>query len=802
MSARGLAVLALWAVILGACPSVSLSQAGEEDSSGRERHEIWAWGLNNAGQLGVVDLDTRAEPTLVSVVQGKEVTDLAVGGSDKKESHVLALLHSSKLYSTGDNSHGQLGLGDSLDREGLTPVPRVFSRDFVSVASGEAHSVALTSDGRVFVWGSNAHGQLGLASQTGTTIPDELKDGIFGADHGGGGRKVVGVACGARHSMAWFDDGDLYAWGDNSFGQLGTGNNKAVPGFAKVKLALEPALEGSPIKSISSGGFHNLLLTREGKVYSWGKNDYGQLGLGKSGAAVVSKPSPVKGLGDGLQVTKVTAGQGFSMILGSDGEVVAFGDNSSNQLGPGAGYPHQKEPREMRTDVRFKDLSCGQLHCIAASAEGAVFIWGTDSYGQLGLGSSVRSQAVKKPERVRGIGGIQRVFASATGSYALSSKGELYAWGKNNAGQLGLRATKNSKSEPEVVVKVSDSVQVKSISAGGHAFQYEAHSGVIMSNREVYTWGWNIFAQLGNGDAEVRQGIPRLVPWLGRLNLTSIVCGQFSTAAVTEAGELYMWGSNEAGQLGRGDFSASTSDPIKIPIAGEVKSVSIGYGHVLAVTMDGKVFSWGKNFYGQLGVGDHRDKSTPEAVSHLEGETIVEVSAGQYHSLALTKTGVVYAWGYNRDYELGLNDNMDRVLPQDIPTLKNRKVAQISAGSYHNLALAEDGSLLSWGLNNYGQLGRNADKYGKWPGLVSITDHQGGRKLKGKKIAAGTWHSLAIAENNQVYAWGRCHFGQVGSKCDKSGSGVQTIPVRVIELEDKRVVDIAAGAAHSVAVTA
>ena len=98
---------------------------------------------------------------------------------------------------------------------------------------------------------------------------------------------------------------------------------------------------------------------------------------------------------------------------------------------------------------------------------------------------------------------------------------------------------------------------------------------------------------------------------------------------------------------------------------------------------------------------------------------------------------------------------MDRVLPQDIPTLKNRKVAQISAGSYHNLALAEDGSLLSWGLNNYGQLGRNADKYGKWPGLVSITDHQGGRKLKGKKIAAGTWHSLAIAENNQVYAWGR-----------------------------------------------
>ena len=238
--------------------------------------------------------------------------------------------------------------------------------------------------------------------------------------------------------------------------------------------------------------------------------------------------------------------------------------------------------------------------------------------------------------------------------------------------------------------------------------------------------------------------------------------------------------------------------------------MSIGYGHVLALTVDGRVFSWGKNFYGQLGLGDHRDKSLPQHVSHLEEESnkIVQVEAGMHHSLALTESGQVFAWGYNRDYELGLNDNMDRVLPQELQTLKGRKVTSISAGSYHNLALTDEGSLFSWGLNNYSQLGRIVDKVGKFPAPVSITTglsgkKQGGRKLKPKKIAAGTWHSLAIVESGQVYAWGRCHFGAVGSKCKTTGSGVQgsqQFPGRIVELEDKEIIDITAGAAHSLAV--
>ncbi|QDZ21158.1 RCC1 -like regulator of chromosome condensation protein [Chloropicon primus] len=780
--------------------------AAAEEGGSKER--LWSWGLNNAGQLGVVDLENRFEPTLVRVIQGKEVSGLAVGGSDRKESHVLALVFGTKLYAFGDNSQGQLGVGDNLDREGLAPLPSVFANDFVGISSGESHSIAVTREGEVFVWGSNEHGQLGLnlasGSRSTATVPERLKGEPFGP-----GSKVVGVACGSWHSFAWLESGELFAWGDNSYGQLGIGSSKkSVSGPVKVKL---PLAGGETVRSISSGGTHNLLLTTGGKVYAWGKNDYSQLGLGKNaGSGSVHEPTLVKGLGRGVSVQKVVAGQTFGALLTTKGEVYAFGDNSALQLGSKLSSAVQKEPKVMPSDAKFKDLSCGKLHCLAATTEGLVFVWGTDSYGQLGLGASKRSLGVDKPERVGGLESIAKVFASATGSYAVSARGELYAWGKNNAGQLGIRSTKNPKSEPETVVEVSEGSRIKSMSAGGHAFQYEGHSAVIMSSGEVYTWGWNFFAQLGNGESESRQGIPHAIPWLARLNLTSIACGQFSTAAVTEEGELYMWGSNEAGQLGRGDFAVTTSDPIKIPIQGKVKAVSIGYGHVLAVTTEGKVFSWGKNFYGQLGVGDHRDKATPQPVTHLQEETVVDVSAGQYHSLALTAKGGVFAWGYNREYELGLNDNMDRVLPQGVTTLRNRKISQVSAGSYHNLALAEDGSILSWGLNNYEQLGRVADKYGKFPGSVSVTatpskEHQGGRKVRATKVAAGGWHSLALGEDGHVYSWGRCHFGQVGSRCDADGSntkGVQTFPARVVQLEGMRATGIAAGAAHSMAITA
>jgi alpha-tubulin suppressor-like RCC1 family protein len=144
-----------------------------------------------------------------------------------------------------------------------------------------------------------------------------------------------------------------------------------------------------------------------------------------------------------------------------------------------------------------------------------------------------------------------------------------------------------------------------------------------------------------------------------------VAAGQFATAAVTDAGEVFSWGLNEAGQLGKGDFSSSAVEvPQRIRIDAQIISASVGYAHMLVLSDEGRVYSWGRNFYGQLGVGDHKDKPSPQLISFLQEEQIVEVHAGQYHSLAISARGDIFAWGYNREYELGVGDNMDRVLPQ------------------------------------------------------------------------------------------------------------------------------------------
>lgn len=104
--------------------------------------------------------------------------------------------------------------------------------------------------------------------------------------------------------------------------------------------------------------------------------------------------------------------------------------------------------------------------------------------------------------------------------------------------------------------------------------------------------------------------------------------------------------------------------PQRIHIDAHIVEVSVGYAHMLALSADGRVYAWGRNFYGQLGVGDHKDKPSPQLISYLQEEQAVAVVAGQYHSLAVTARGDIFGWGYNREYELGVGDNMDRVLPQ------------------------------------------------------------------------------------------------------------------------------------------
>jgi alpha-tubulin suppressor-like RCC1 family protein len=328
---------------------------------------------------------------------------------------------------------------------------------------------------------------------------------------------------------------------------------------------------------------------------------------------------------------------------------------------------------------------------------------------------------------VEGLPKVKAVAAGYNYSLALTESGEVYAWGWNEEGQLGLGDTEDRLTP----TKVEGLPKVKAIAAGG------AHSLALTESGEVYVWGYNASGQLGLGDTEARltptkvEGLPKVkaIAAGGAWPIRYVVEAGHSLA-LTESGEVYAWGNNAFGQLGLGDTEDRLT-PTKVEGLPKVKAVAAGYDHSLALTESGEVYAWGNNASGQLGLGDREVRLTPTKVPGLarvkaiaaggdsrsiDASLVESYAAGTDmededtdtdnvdteeqptgYSLALAESGEVYAWGNNSRGQLGLGDTGTCLVPTQVPGLA--KVKAIAAGQLHSLALTESGEVYAWGVN-------------------------------------------------------------------------------------------------------
>ena len=257
------------------------------------------------------------------------------------------------------------------------------------------------------------------------------------------------------------------------------------------------------------------------------------------------------------------------------------------------------------------------------------------------------------------------------------------------------------------------SVAVKVTAVAGGLY----HGLALSSTGAVFAWGWNIAGQLGNGS---RNGsdVPVKVRLPGGTKVTGIAAGFAHNLAVTSTGAVYAWGKNFNGELG--DGSTTDSDvpvTVNLPAGTKVTAVAAGAEHSLALTSTGAVFAWGWNIYGQLGNGSTGSSDVPVNVSLPAGTKVTAVAAGGFlygvgeatvgpgHSLAVTSTGAVYAWGYNTDGELGDGGTTNSDVPVKVKLPVGTKVTAVAAGELHSLAVTSTGTVLAWGGNNFGQLG-------------------------------------------------------------------------------------------------
>jgi alpha-tubulin suppressor-like RCC1 family protein len=343
----------------------------------------------------------------------------------------------------------------------------------------------------------------------------------------------------------------------------------------------------------------------------------------------------------------------------------------------------------------------GNFCTIALDSNSNLWSWGNNDYGQLGLSDynyRIFPTRIESDFNWNLFAGVSSVAANYVGQFgytiALKTDGTLWGWGANANGELGQGDTNLSNAPAQEITSASDWF---AIAAGG------AHTLAIKTNNTLWAWGFNYYSQLGLGDSE--PGTNRITPsQVGTLSdwLTA-AAGIMHSMVIKTNRTLWAWGNNGAGQLGLGDVITKTT-PIQVTTNTDWSMVTAGSSFTICLKTDKTFWSWGNNGLGQLGLGDYNSRNTPSQAGTLSDWSMV--SAGNYHAIGLKTNGTIWAWGWNINCQLGLGhpDVIDKAnLPMQITT--GSDWSRIAAGDRHSFGIKTTGAIWAWGHNYYGQLG-------------------------------------------------------------------------------------------------
>lgn len=370
-----------------------------------------------------------------------------------------------------------------------------------------------------------------------------------------------GVATGLDYAMALRPDGTVWAWGQNDAGQLGDGTT--TDRLSPVQVSGLPEA-GTSVESVWAGAYYSLALLSDGTVRAWGSNSDGQLGDG----TIDQRNAPVKVLknpatGEALSgVVALAAGYSHTLALDDSGYLWAWGDNYNGELGDGTKSGRKTPVQVLKNPATGEVLSsvvaiaAGRDHSLAVLSDGTVWSWGSNAKGQLGNGTKVSSST---PVQVQGISDAVDVGAGRSYSHAVLSDGSLLAWGYNYNGQLG-EGTKSDRLTPVPVLNLSGATFVEG--------SEDNFTVALKPDGSLWAWGRNDVGQLGNGESICPQygSAFRLSPVQVTIDQVDSVTASnaFAIARRTD-GTIWFWGNNNNGTAGNGGTSWCTKTPVQVP---------------------------------------------------------------------------------------------------------------------------------------------------------------------------------------------------------------------------------------------
>ena len=726
---------------------------------------IWGWGLNQNGVLGDGTTVTRSSPVQV----GSLTTWSKVSTSSTNSAAVKT---DGTLWSWGDNQFGMLGQGNTTYLS--SPVQVGSLTTWTSVGVGTNILFSVKTDGTIWGCGFNGVGELGLNDTANRSSPVQVGSltdwSSFPTSRGYGGdaTKIIKT------------DKSLWAWGNQATGSLGINSNIDVSSPTQVGGATDwQFVDGQMIGT--SGGIRKINNAGGYALWTWGRNNYGQLGqnnttntsspiqlgtlndwshiavgsppnvaaiktdgtlwtwgnntygqLGQNDTVHRSSPAQIGNLSDW---SSADGGNHF-LLIKTDGTLWAMGRNNrpshGGSLGDGTTV-NRSSPVQIGSLTTWSKVRCIGRTSMALKTSGTLWTWG-ESYGILGHGDEVDRSS---PVQVGSLTDWASIGGGIDALHAIKTDGTLWCWGTNSKGQIG----------DGTVVKRSSPVQVGSLTDWATVAGGNRTALAVKTDGSLWVWGGHNQGATGLGNVTYYSSpvqVGSLTDW-GTMPSTM----DTSSQNVKTDGTLWMWGAGTSGILGNRK-TIHYSSPIQIGSgAGWNSAVGLNFTvglrrpTIAAGTTSGYLFGWGRGTHGRGGWGDAVTKSSPIQVGTDNNWTHLHGSGNE--TVGVKSNGTLWAWGQNAKGGLGLGNTTAYSSPVQVGELTTWSKAYNSGAV--TTAITTSGTIWSWGQNHKGQLGQEDTTYRSSPVQIGSLTTWAQVHCMGSGV-------LGIKTNGTFWTWG------------------------------------------------
>ena len=809
---------------------------------------LWGWGYNASGRLGDDTTVDKSSPVQIGTLS--DWSDVLLTSSAYM---TVALKTDNSLWTWG-SGFNYLGDGTNISRSS----PVQIGDGYTSIASNNVRTFYLTkTDGTIWGWGLNSTSQLMNNSDVAYSIPIQLDSRT----------NWLSIKGGDGFSTALDTSNRLYTFGNNSsVGQLGDfGLYSNITRSSPIQIGKD-----TNWSDISAGATYTIALKTDKTLWAWGQGGYLGNGadttrysspiqitnrndweiisaknlryaalakidsnrdiyvMGAAGQAgsgwESNKSSPIQ-VGTLTNWADVETGISNSFSIKTDGTLWAWGSNIGGSLGtPLLVNSNYDSPVQIGGLTDWSKISASGSHTLAIKADGTLWSWGTNSYGELGFNNVISRSS---PTQIGSSNDWSKIAAGGTGGFfhslSIKTDGTLWSWGANNVAQLGLLDLV-SRSVPTQISYRNNWTEISAAKIGGHSagisenYMYVTGNtqnsvviggvlsksspvqiGTLNTWSEVYTkhhtnlalkadgtlwaWGYNRSGTMGiNNFIDVYNSPVQIGT---QNNWFKITTSDTHSLALKNNGTLWAWGQN-GGNLGM-EYDFRTFNLGYYPFGWDEFAASRNY--TMAIKTDGTLWAWGTPSNGELGDGFvNVTRSSPVQIGTLNNWSKIfvnkEQGSSEERTFSIKTDGTLWGWGVNTAGQLGFNNVISRSSPVQIGTLNDW--SSVSLASRFTIALRDNGTLWSWGTGTYGELGANRSN--------NSSPVQIGTLNTWSKIAAGYYRGFAIKTDNTLWGWGGSFYGELGDNTIVTKSS----PVQIGN--EGNWLDVSSGLFHTIAV--